>query len=511
MIVALKPEITKIIGDKGINPTLPGGERETNHIRCYLNTCPEVFELKVPANIFSLAKNIELINVGGTIYAYKGRAPIDNTLGVSWLKYKRSDPRVQHTFLRYTPITGYMQFLIDGEFVLYYVIPDIAPQGEMLVHNQQKVCIPRFSEISTPLLSPEFVFSIYSNLPFEEIAIPIEQAEFIGLLTSDKQSDTQVCKKIARLVAIFNCVFEFQAIEVANTQIGSYSVARYKKAEEPIETLYGAVELKTCFNLFIGCQRNLYYATAISEVAPSTTWKDFVKQKRRGWDGFETLGLILNLTRQQFHALSGILHYLTSANRLIHLHQPENRLKFIREHLGHVVATFSGTLPMNDYMRQLLSTAVLSLSGDGSPIHDLVINQCTLRRSGAISTPIPWLSEIQLRSPKSLVGYLEKAYSQCIHIHHTPSGNVCAFVQFVPDSHIPLHNKWEISSPGAVSDSPNETILDVVNPLADPVYFYRIIRSPQIHSDSIYRYTRPRIISVPMGGQPGWKLGRRYR
>ena len=159
MIVALKPEITKIIGDKGINPTLPGGERETNHIRCYLNTCPEASELKVPANIFSLAKNIELINVGGTIYAYKGRAPIDNTLGVSWLKYKRSDQRVQHTFLRYTPITGYMQFLTDGKFVLYYVIPDIAPQGEMLVHNQQKVSF--FRNFDTFIVAGICLFNLF--------------------------------------------------------------------------------------------------------------------------------------------------------------------------------------------------------------------------------------------------------------------------------------------------------------------------------------------------------------
>lgn len=510
-MVALNTEIAKIIGDKSINPTMPGGERATNHVRCYLNTCPEASELKIPVNVFALAKNVELINVGGVIYTYKGRVPFDNALGTSWLKYKRSDPRVQHTFLRYTPLTGYMQFMIDGEFTLYYVIPDIAPPGEALTYNQKKISIPRFSDTSTPLLSPEFIFSIYSNLPFEQIAIPIEQAKSIGLMTSDRQSDRLGSKKIARLIAIFNCIFEFQAIEIVTTQAGSHSVAKYKKAKEPIETLYGAVEIKTCFNLFIGSQRNLYYATATPEMTYSTTWKDFVKQKRRGWDGFETLGLILNLTRQQFHALSGILHYLTSANRLIHLYQPENRLKFIREHLGHVVATFSGTLPTNDYMRQLLSTAVLTLSGDGSPIHDIVINQCSLRRSGAITTPIPWLSEIQLRSPKSLTSYLEKAYSQSIHLHHTPSGNVCAFVQFVPDSYIPLHNKWEISSPSTFNDSPKETILDVVNPLADPAYFYRIIRNPQIHSDSIYRYTRPRIISVPMGGQPGWKLGRRYR
>ena len=38
-MVALNTEIAKIIGDKSINPTMPGGERATNHVRCYLNTC----------------------------------------------------------------------------------------------------------------------------------------------------------------------------------------------------------------------------------------------------------------------------------------------------------------------------------------------------------------------------------------------------------------------------------------------------------------------------------------
>lgn len=178
--------------------------------------------------------------------------------------------------------------------------------------------------------------------------------------------------------------------------------------------------------------------------------------------------------------------------------------------MGYVVPTYSGPLPATNYLKQLLSGAVLALNGDDVPIQDVVIHQCEIKGQ-FVKTSLPWLNEIRIRKP-GCSGNTKHLHTCHRYISITKNGkDVLLFIQFVPDSCTPINCNWAEDEQDCTNTQSEEKVIDFINPEANPPYFHRILREPLFYTDNVYLAFRPRIISVPFGGAPGWRRRFRHR
>lgn len=494
-------ELLQLTGGAPLNPTSPDDEDIVPHKVCYLNTCPEATEIRLPASINDLAKDIYVVNIGGVIYHYLARDFNTGVLGQKWMKYERCRDTVQDTFKKYTPLTGYMFFVIDDVPQLYYVRPHLAPSEEAIF---RQIKIPMNVEPQPIDLPPEFQFYLNSHLPFKEVAVPLAEAKAVGLV---KRIDGFL--NIAKRFAAFKCVFAFNAIESLKIGRTARVVLKYAKQQEPVKSFYGALRIESSMNFFAGDDKNMYHILATPELLPKTSWSTFVKQKNKNWEGFETVSVAANLDRSEFHAVLGILHYLSNANKIISRSKPEDKLKFVKKHAGFRVSSYSGFLPEDDALKQLLATEILSLSGDGSLVRDFFISSCQISRMGYITTPLRCLPIIRLKKTGILMKYRRTVYSTSVHIHYEKKLGVAVLMQFIPNT--VTDDNWSKDEPECTSTDPIEKVTDIVDPDANPQYFYRIFREKKFYVDNVYMPFRPRIYLVPMGGKPGWRRRHRYR